>query len=163
MKVRFGWAVAMLSVLVFAAACQPKDTRPGLWLRGERAEPLRQDWRFTDEVEEIFIETRTWYGFRHATTIWCVEQGGRLYVGSYDDEVKFWERNLERNPQARLQIGGRLYDVTVTPVADAELDRELDERYAAKYDMAEVFGDDLPPWRYYSVTLEGRDDDRRRE
>ncbi len=39
--------------------------------------------------------------------------------------------------------------MTVTPVANSELSQRLDERYAAKYDMAEVFGDDLPAWRYY--------------
>jgi hypothetical protein len=44
----------------------------------------------------------------------------------------------------------------VTPVANSELDRKLDGRYAAKYDMAEVFGDDPPPWRYYRVALRGR-------
>ena len=27
----------------------------------------------------------------------------------------------------------------------------LDEAYARKYDMAEVFGDELPEWRYYRV------------
>ena len=155
MRARPGPIFAALAALVFAAACQPKDTRPGFWLSGERADDLIQDWRFTDEVEEIFIETRTWYGFRHSTTIWCVELDGRLYVGSYDDDVKFWERNLERNPEARLRIEGRIYDVTVTPVANAELDRKLDERYATKYDMAEVFGDELPAWRYYRVAPQG--------
>jgi len=73
--------------------------------------------------------------------------------GSYDEDVKYWERNVARRPEARLRIEGRLHDVTVTPVADTELDRSLDERYAAKYDMAEVFGDDPPPWRYYRVAL----------
>ena len=148
--------ILVLATLAFAVACQPKDTRPGFWLRGERAETLVQDWRFTDAAEEIFIETHTWYGFRHSTTIWCVELDGQLYIGSYDDDVKFWETNVERNPEARLRIAGRLYDVTVTPIVDSELGRKLDERYASKYDMAEVFGDDLPAWRYYHVTLRGR-------
>ena len=50
-----------------------------------------------------------------------------------------------------MRIAGRIYDVTVTPIVDSELGRKLDERYASKYDMTEVFGDDPPAWRYYRV------------
>ena len=73
--------------------------------------------------------------------------------------MKFWERNVARNPAARLRIEGRLYDVEVTPIASIELSRKLDERYSAKYDMADVFGDDPPRWRYYRVALQGDDPD----
>ena len=129
-----------------ATACSGETTFP----------PLVQDWRFTEDVEEIFVETRTWYGVRHSTTIWCAELDGRLYIGSYDDDEKYWEKNVARNPEARLQIQGRIYDVTVTLVANSELSEKLDERYAAKYDMVETFGDDLPAWRYYQVALRGQ-------
>jgi hypothetical protein len=155
MKGRLGRVLVSLAALVFAAACQPKDTRPGVWLSGETTNRPVQDWRFTDDVEEIFIETRTWYGVRHSTTIWCVELDGQLYVGSYDDDVKYWEKNVARNPDARLRIQGQIHDVTVTPVANRELGEGLDRRYAEKYDMAEVFGDDPPAWRYYRVELRG--------
>jgi hypothetical protein len=153
MREHFKLIAVLLCVGALAAACQPNDTRPGLWLRGERAAEPVQDWQFTGTVDEIFIETRTRYGLRHSTTIWCVEIDGRLYIGSYDDDVKFWERNIARNPAARLRIEGRLYDVAVTPIADSELGSRLDERYASKYDMADVFGEDPPPWRYYRVAL----------
>jgi hypothetical protein len=146
----------LLGIGLLSAGCQPKDTRPGLWLQGERVEAPVQDWRFTDDAQEIFIETRAWYGLRHSTTIWCVELDGRLYIGSYDDDVKFWERNVDRNPTAQLGIEGRLYDVAITPIANGETRQRLDERYAAKYDMVEVFGEDLPAWRYYNVELLSR-------
>ena len=148
--------IAFSGALLFAMACQPQDTRPGFGLSGTRATELIQDWRLTNAVQEIFIETRTGYGLRHSTTIWCAELDGRLYIGSYDDDIKFWERNIARDREARLKIEGAIYDVTVTPVASSELNRKLDERYAAKYDMADVFGDDLPAWRYYRVALQGR-------
>jgi len=152
-SVRVAWIVAWLGIGLLLLACQPKDERPGFWLEGQGAELPIQDWRFTDDVEEIFVETRTWYGLRHSTTIWCAELDGRLYIGSYDDDVKFWERNVARNPAARLRIEGRLYDVTVTPVADSALGSKLDERYGSKYDMADVFGEDPPAWRYYRIGL----------
>jgi hypothetical protein len=156
MSGRSGRIIAISGALFFVLACEPQDTRPGFGLSGTRATELIQDWRFSNAAQEIFIETRTWYGLRHSTTIWCAELDGHLYIGSYDDDIKFWERNIARNPEARLRIEGTIYDVTITPLTGAELNRELDDRYAAKYDMADVFGDDLPAWRYYSVAMPGR-------
>ena len=152
MSNRIASIVALLGLGLLFTACQPKDTRPGFWLKGQRANETSQDWRFTRDVEEIFVETRTWYGLRHSTTIWCVVVDGRLYIGSYDDDVKYWEENVARNLEARIQIQGQIYEVTLTTIEAPELNEKLDQRYAEKYDMAEVFGDELPAWRYYGVT-----------
>ena len=140
-----------LTLTLACIACQPSDVRPGFWLRGESvAEPV-DDWRFATDVEEIFIETKPWYGIPHSTTIWCVEIDGKLYVGSYGEEKKTWENNVARNSEAKLRISGKIYEVRVTPIADPTLTNTIDVAYTQKYDMAEVFGDDLPPWWYYSV------------
>ena len=70
--------VAALVAAVAVLGCQPEDETPGLWLRGEIALERVDDWRFTNDIEEIFVETRPWYGIPHSTTIWCVELGGEL-------------------------------------------------------------------------------------
>jgi hypothetical protein len=150
-----GRAIAFAFVFAAAAlmtiACQPRDESPGLWLSGERAEARVTDWAFTNETEEIFIETRPWYFLPHSTTIWCVELDGQLYIGSYAEGKKAWERNVKRDPRARLSIAGRLYDVTVTPIRDPDRAHALDAAYARKYDMVEVFGEQVPEWWYYRV------------
>ena len=148
--------LALVVAVVVAAACQPEDETPGLWLRGETIEAKVSDWGFSDELEEIFIETRPWYGVPHSTTIWCMALDGRLYIGSYGDQKKVWEQNIERNRQAELSIAGRIYDVTVVPVAEGGLIEALDAAYAHKYDMEEVFGEDVPDWWYYRVEQLGR-------
>ena len=145
------WLLAAFAVAVVWIGCQPKDESPGLWLRGESVETHLDDWRFTKDIEEIFIETRPWYGLRHSTTIWCVELDGKLYVGSYGDQKKAWEKNIARNPEARLRIAGKIYQVKLTPVTDPDLTDALHAAYAQKYDMVEVFGDDIPQWWYYRV------------
>lgn len=150
-------ALAVLAV-VAATACQPEDEKPGLWLRGETVEERVADWSFSGETEEIFIETRPWYGIPHSTTIWCAALDGGLYVGSYGDQRKAWERNIERNPEARLSIAGRIYDVTVAPVTDGDRIEALDAAYTRKYDMVEVFGEEVPAWRYYQVAQRGPHD-----
>jgi hypothetical protein len=93
--------VAALVAAVAVLGCQPEDETPGLWLSGEIAPERVDDWRFTNDIEEIFVETRPWYGIPHSTTIWCVELGGELYIGSYGDEKKTWENNVARHPAAR--------------------------------------------------------------
>ena len=146
-----GRGVAAVVAAVALLGCQPEDETPGLWLRGEIDSKRVDDWRFTDDVEEIFVETRPWYGIPHSTTIWCVQIGGELYIGSYGDEKKTWEKNLARNPAAKLAISGKLYEVTVTPVTEPDRVEALDSAYAQKYDMADVFGDAIPEWWYYHV------------
>jgi hypothetical protein len=121
-------------------------------------EERASDWSFTDGTQEIFIETRPWYGIPHSTTIWCVTLDGALYVGSYGDEKKRWERNIERDPEARLSIGGRLYDIRLAPVGAEEQIHALDAAYKIKYDMAEAFGEAVPEWRYYRVVQRGLPD-----
>ena len=77
---------------------------------------------------------------------------GELYIGSYADEKKRWEKNVARNPAARLQIAGKLYDVTVTSVTNAQATTEIDAKYTKKYNMEEVFGENLPTWWYYRIS-----------
>lgn len=158
-RVRAGRRLGRLALLamVVATACQPEDETPGLWLRGETVRQEISDWSFSDAIEEVFIETRPWYGIPHSTTIWCVALDGGLYIGSYGEQKKVWERNLERNQDARLSITGRIYDVTLAPVTDGDRIQALDAAYARKYDMGEVFGQELPTWRYYRATQRGPD------
>ena len=146
------------SILCFAfligiglSACQPEDESPGLWLSGNENSSRVSDWHFTDDIQEILIETRTWYFLPHSTTIWCVQFEGNLYLGSYGSELKFWERNIERNPQARLSINSDLYRVNVLRIQDLASNQQISEVYSRKYDMEAVFGNEIPEWWFYRV------------
>lgn len=141
-----GIVISSLSIL---SACQPRDVRPGMWLRGEVLTQRVDDWSFTSDVEEIHIETHPWYGIPHSTTIWCGVFRGDLYVGSYGTDKKVWEKNVARDPQVRLGILGKLYNLVIKPVTDDVLSAELAVAYSEKYDMAEVFGNEIPKWRFY--------------
>jgi len=142
----------MLAIAVAVSGCEPRDESPGLWLRGEVDRDPVEDWAFARDIEEIFVETRPWYLIPHSTTIWCVELNGDLYVGSYGDERKVWEQNVASDPRAELSIAGKLYPVTLRPLTIRAQIEAVDSAYAGKYDMAEVFGDELPTWRYYHVS-----------
>jgi hypothetical protein len=148
--------IAALVIIVVGLGCQPKDVRPGLWLSGDQVEKPVTDWTFTDDIEEIFIQTNTWYLLPHSTTIWGAEMGGDFYIGSYgykggDEDKKRWENNVTRNSDATLRIDGKLYAVTVTPVTEPQIISRLDDRYNEKYDMVGTFGEELPKWWYYRI------------
>ena len=142
----------LLGLLLLAVACQPQDEQPGLWLDGDEVVEAPADWRFTEEIEEIFIETRPWYGLPHSTTIWCVELDGALYIGSYGPDEKAWETAVASDPKARLEIKDRLYPVEIRRIQDPDLTQAVNQRYFEKYDMEEVFGEDVPEWWFYRVT-----------
>lgn len=137
MSARAPW-VGLAAVLALAA-CEPKDHRPGQWLRGERVTDAIADWSFSDAVPEIFVETRTWYGVPHSVTTVCAALGSELYVPSlYGDakgfpDGKFWTRNVARDPRVRLEIAGRLYEREAVLVEDAaEYERVL-AAFSRKY------------------------------
>jgi hypothetical protein len=147
----FGLLGVAIGLLVCVMACRPADERPGLWLAGTPASAGVSDWSFSSEVDEIFIETRPWYGLPHSTTIWCVDLDGALYIGSYGEEKKTWEKAVRADPEARILVAGKLHEVVVTPVSDPDLSRTLSARYHEKYDMEAVFGEEVPAWWFYRV------------
>lgn len=131
-----------LSILLLTA-CEPVDRRPGLWLSGEVASAPVTDWTFTDEVSEIFVETRTGYGVPHSVTTVCAAHDGALYVpslyfeGGEFPEARFWHRNIARDPRVRLKIGERVFERRAALVEDPE---EWNEVLAA-------FAEKLPFWK----------------
>jgi len=150
--VRIGFLIGVASAL---AACEPSDVRPGLWLKGEEVTVSVESWEFAAETDEIFIETNPWYGIPHSTTIWSVVVEDNIYIGSYGLDygldIKAWEKNLTGNANARLGISGKLYSVVVLKIDDEKLSTRLSLAYNSKYDMAEVFGEEIPVWWFYSI------------
>src|SRR5262245_7709152 len=74
--------IVVLAVLRFVGF-EPSGRRAGLWLPGTPVTTPVNDWAFTDPVQEIHIQTHTWYLVPHSVTIQCVNVGGQLYVASF--------------------------------------------------------------------------------
>jgi hypothetical protein len=132
---------AMLIVMTLLAGCEPKDRRPGTWLSGEVETKSVSDWSFVNEQSEVFIETRPWYGVPFSVTTVIAEADGKVFVPSiYDQPADFpgskhWNSVIADNPQIRLKVGGKLYEMAARPAANpAEFDQGL-SALAAKYDF----------------------------
>ncbi len=142
---------AFVPLLALAACIDPADRRPGLRLSGEVVKEGGGDWSFTDEHREIAIETRTPWLLPHSVTIVCAARNGRFFVGARNPEGKRWVRNVDRDPDVRLEIGGRVYEQRLAPLEDpADLEAAY-SAYAAKYGWPETPPADRPPFRYFEV------------
>jgi hypothetical protein len=126
-------------LVVFATGCMdPKDRRPGLRLSGEVVAGAINDWSFSDEYQEIYLETQTWYMIPHSVTTVCAGVGEKLYVptiyfegGEWPD--KAWNSNVDSDPRVRLKMGGKIYEREAVVVEDpAEVQVAL-QALAAKY------------------------------
>ena len=99
----FQVGLASLLVVLATGCVDPKDRRPGLRLGGEVVGEAIGDWSFSDEYQEVYLETRTWYGIPHSVTTVCAGLGEKLYVptiyfegGEWPDKV--WNANVDSAP-----------------------------------------------------------------
>jgi hypothetical protein len=145
----------MVVCLVLFGCIDPADRRPGLWLSGEVSTDDVVDWSSSVAHPEIFIETRTPYLIPHSTTIACASHGGMLYVAARDPLDKRWVRNVERDPEVRLEIDDRIYERRLLRVDDPVEQRAIYRAYATKYGWPESPPPDAPEGSLRAVTAVG--------
>ena len=130
-----------LAVMAFLAGCEPKDRRPGTWLSGDVHTGAVEDWSFVNEQREVFIETRPWYGVPFSVTTVIAEAQGNVYVPSIYDQPadfpgsKYWNSIIADNPDVRVKVGDRLYEMSARPAADSDESAAGLAALAAKYDF----------------------------
>jgi hypothetical protein len=127
------------AALLLAAACNPDERRPGLWLKGEAVSAPVSDWSFTNDADLVYVETKTWYGIPHSVTTTLVTSDGTLYVPSlYQDggefpNERYWNKNIARDPDVRVGIDGKIYERRAALVTDAAERARVLDAFAAKY------------------------------
>ncbi len=124
---------AIAITLIAGCSIDPSDERPGLGLSGEVYQRGVEDWSFTSDAYEIFIETVTSYWIPHSVTAWCVIVENELYVAADDADEKSWVANVARDPNVRLKIKGKVYEQKLVPVADPTTTASSDSGLMRKY------------------------------
>jgi hypothetical protein len=136
----------LLSVTGFEPKdCPPTDKSlsckvPGLWIKGEPVTTPVADWSFTDNIQQIKIQTQTPFLLPHSVIIWCAVYNGNLYVTSY--RGRQWVENIVRDPHVRLKIGDKVFDRTLSIVDDP----------AEKGAVLQAKGRKYPKWKVPSVS-----------
>jgi len=133
---RISALIACILIITGSLACSidPSDERPGFRMSGEVNQQPVEDWSFTSDTKEIFIETATPYFIPHSVTAWCLALENQLYLGAYEADTKHWVANVRRDPNVRLKIGNQIYEQRLEPVTDAATIAKLNEGYARKYE-----------------------------
>ncbi len=130
-------ACAIAISLMTSCSIDPRDERPGFGLSGQVYQQAVEDWSFTEDAGEIFIETVTSYWIPHSVTAWCVTVGNELYVAADDADKKIWVANVARDPNVRLKIIDKVYEQKLEPVTDATMIADIDEGFVRKYEYEE--------------------------
>src|SRR5271169_2783568 len=111
--------VVLLLVVARITGFEPNARRPGLWLKGELVTTPVADWSFTDNIQNVKIQTNTWYRLPHSVTINCVSYKGQFYLDSFYaagltyPHGRSWNENVARDPHVLIKIGNQLYDRTL--------------------------------------------------
>ena len=129
--------VPMTTLRIFGY--EPQDRSPGLWLSGELVTDAVSDWSFSDQVDEIFVQTRTPYLIPHSVTTYCVTYNEQFYLfsayyggGNFPD-ARRWNQNVVRDSRVRLKIGGQLFDQRLIYVDNESIRRPVHQAFADKY------------------------------
>ena len=136
--------VVLLVVVLSVTGLEPRQRTPGLWLKGNVVTTPVTDWSFTDQVDTVEVQTRTWYLVPHSVTTYCVALNGRLYLDSFYragaeyPHGRSWNENVARDPHVRLKIGNNLYDVTLAHDTDAALKTAVLQLVAKKYPQLKI-------------------------
>lgn len=131
----------LLIVLMFALGAswfylafvgvEPLDRRPGTRLAGDVA-VMPEDWSFlnAESATEVHLETYPWYGVPFSVTTVIAADSAGAYVPSLYETVmafpgtKFWNKVVQANPEVRLRVAGKLYELAIYPIAEpAEFNR----------------------------------------
>jgi hypothetical protein len=123
----FGIILVCLVVLVGVlrvTGLEPKDRRPGLWLKGDLVTEPVTDWSFVSKYATDRVQTRTWYFIPHSVNTGFIVYNNQFYLtsafaaGVPYPQGKSWVSNVYRDPHVRLKFGNQLFDRTLSPVTD---------------------------------------------
>lgn len=128
---------SMAIALGVACSLDPSDERPGFGLAGEVHQQAVEDWSFTADTRDVFIETTTSYFIPHSVTVWVVTLGDQLYVSADEPDGKSWVSNVARDPNVRIKLGDKVYEQKLVVVTDAETMAKIDTAFAKKFDYEE--------------------------
>jgi hypothetical protein len=127
----------------------------GFWLKGDLVTARISDWSFADTIENVQIETRTWYLLPHFVRTDIVRNGSQLYLFSeyfapspgqpdHRDEfpnARFWNRMVIRDPHIRVKIGDRIFQMRAYPLTDPNQVAVVRQAFLNKYADARQLAD----------------------
>ena len=89
------------------------------------------DWSDVAQASVIRLETNP--ADPYSVKLWMVDLGPALYVHAGANRTT-WVENIEVDPNVRLQIGEKVYELKAERVTDAATFKQFSDAYEVKYD-----------------------------
>jgi hypothetical protein len=99
-----------------------------------------------DEADDLKISPLRDDGVTYGTPtwIWEVVVAGQLYVRAYNGISSGWHKSALKQKAGRIYAAGMVKHVSFEPVADSDVNKNIDEAYQKKYSkspyMAHMIG-----------------------
>ncbi|MGE0621747.1 MAG: hypothetical protein AB7I04_23595 [Pseudomonadales bacterium] len=127
-------SVLLLSLSTLLAGCdEPFIVMAGGALVGEPEDPP-VDWTPLNDVEVVQLETRP--EDPYSVNVWMIASGRNLYVATGKGDTR-WTRHIAVNPDVRVRIDGRIYELEAYLVADQTEKIAIGNEYVEKYGVDE--------------------------
>ena len=120
--------VPMVAIL----GCEPMGPIAGGALDGQPT-AIPDAWDAAREIMTFQMETRA--DDPYSVNLWGVVVGDGLYVASGEGSGATWVGHLADDPEVRLRMSGKLYDLRAVRVEEAQEMQAVRLRYIEKYDI----------------------------
>ena len=125
-------AVILLFCVGLITACSgPMGPIAGGQLEGTPA-PWPDDWSFTDDIDNILLETNS--ADPYSVTIWIVTTHDGAFIAASDKDAQ-WVENIQTDPNVIISITGQLINARATRATSTEELTVIAKAYQSKYDM----------------------------
>ena len=121
--------IPLMVILLVAACSGPFVLIPGGAVDGELA-PTPSDWAFTDAISTVQIETNP--SDPYSVNTWALGMGPSLYLQAGANRAT-WVDHLDANPNIRVRIEGRLYELASSRVTEEAEFATFADAYEVKY------------------------------
>ena len=127
-------AVALAIVTAMLCACSgPIGPVAGGKLEGAST-PWPTDWAFTDEHENVLLETNPFDPY--SVTMWGISLDQDFFIAASDPKAR-WATHIAQDSRIVLSVAGQLYSGRADLVVDATTLKRIGARYGTKYGLDE--------------------------
>ena len=140
-------SASLLFALLFALGCGPLGPLPGGRLSGKLEPTPPLDWSFADDEKTVQLETNP--SDPYSVNVWGAGIGEGFYLAAGGGSESKWAQNIGRDPEVRLRIAGRIYELRALRVDE---DPRVREDFLAamkhKYDWDPSAEETQKAWLY---------------
>lgn len=123
--------VGVVCCTLLCACSSPVGPIAGRALEGTPV-PWPESWEFTDDVENVLLETNP--NDPYSVTIWCARVEDNLYIAASDEDNQ-WVVNMMNDPRVILSVEGKLIQGRTSVVTSNEEIRRVIQAYLTKYEI----------------------------